>query len=74
MMWKTTNGFGEEKIYYTQDEYNVLKKELEEINNLANEECEAECGFHWCKGTTEVTTCVIYKIKNKINEVLKNET
>lgn len=48
------------------------KQALEEIRNLANEECDKECGFHWCKGAFDETTCVIYKIKNKINEVLND--
>ncbi len=42
-----------------------LEKLITEIKTLAQEECEKECGFHYCKGETDKTTCVIYKILEK---------
>jgi len=53
-----------------EKEINYYKEVLRDIRHYAESECITECDFHFCKGVSEETTCVIYKIKNKIDEVL----
>lgn len=47
-----------------------LEQALKIIKDFVNKECSTECNIDFCKGSTDETTCVIYKIKNTIDEVL----
>ena len=44
-----------------------LENALKKIKIFANEECERECDFNFCKGKTDETTCVIHKIKEVLD-------
>jgi len=47
---------------------------LEEIRKLVKEQCESNCGLKlkYCMKQEGIKTCLIYKIKNEINEVLND--
>ena len=44
MIWKTTNGLGQEVVWYSEDEYNKLKEKLEKIDWYLSVFC-ASCEY-----------------------------
>lgn len=55
-----------------QEEINEYVKALQGIKKLCLMECNKECKINFCQAKNDDYTCVVFKIKNKIDEVLKD--
>lgn len=82
MIWKTTNGLGQEVTWYSEDEYNRLKEKLEKIDWYLSVFC-ASCkyfdginfGFDLKDDTIcrEVCPNLFQKVEKYIRNIIRGE-